>query len=188
MPTLARRMLINEFNNAVRVDWRRPDGGAVQIPVLVHDGMPWFGQLNNIDVTLQDVGNFNCITDLAVNTTFGYGDSQGLLLAEYRNLDAAIHLHFNPPIKAIGVRITADGVADEPFLAKIKIEDDRSHVKFSVEVPSSFAVNTIGNGVPFVGIQGDVGEVISDAWFDVETTGLTSKLTTVALSKLWIIP
>lgn len=207
MPTSAQILAVNSFNeaNTTLIDWGNPWGlpGAGRPRFEVEfDDFPFlsFGPGNIVVSVCNIVATpFNPYTDDGTGFGRGFTLEDRLLIARHerpalpiaavaRNHKCAIHLHFNPGVTAVGARISADGDIGLKFQARIEIENPVNGARFPVTLNSKFT--ELPNLAPFIGVRGGVGELIEDAWFDVDYVDPDQSLPLgwVAMNQLLILP
>jgi hypothetical protein len=185
MPTIARPLVLADFAAGIFVNW-----GQWDFPIQIVDSdLPFFAGdgLGLRRVTVCDVQLFNHDTfvDGGAGMRRGFAQADRLLIAKYQNHASTLHLHFDPPVQAIGTCLSADGALGKTFFAQIELENPLTGARFSQSIPDTFA-DVLG-GAPFVGVQGAVGELIQDAWFDVKSDEVIS-IDWIAMNQLLILP
>jgi hypothetical protein len=185
MPTIARPLNFADFAAGEFVNW-----GQWDFPIqIVHDDQPFWTDAgpNFHSVRLCDVltPGHDTYIDRGSGLRRGFARSDRLVIARYHPQASAIHLHFDTPVKALGTCMSADGTLGQAFLAQIELEDPNTGMRFSCATPAVFS-DVVGTA-PFVGVQGDAGEVIEDAWLDVKSDDVQA-LGWVAMNQLWILP
>jgi hypothetical protein len=185
MPTIAFPLGIADFAAGLSINW-----GQWDLPIQIVDNDLPFLTDNGPNPHCVLVGevqlpNHDTYVDRGSGLRRGFVQADRLLIAHYQKQSSAIHLHFDPPIRALGTCMSADGALGESFLAQIEVEDPVSGARCSQSVASNFS--SVVGAAPFVGLQGGPGEVIHDAWFDVKTEH-TQALERVAINQLLILP
>jgi hypothetical protein len=156
---------------------------------IVNDDLPFFAGagLNPNQVIVCDVqiDNRSIYVDRGSGLRRGFAKADRLVIASYQIHTSTIHLRFDPPVRAVGTCLSADGALGKSFFAQIEVEDQTNNARFSHSVSAIFS--DIEGNAPFVGLQGGIGETIQDAWFDVKSDEVNS-LNWVAMNQLWILP
>lgn len=185
MPTIARPLAFANFAAGIFVNW-----GQWDFPIqIVNNDLPFLADvgpsLRTVMVSDVELAGHDTFVDSGAGMRRGFAQNDRLLIAKYQKHASAIHLRFNPPVQAIGTCLSADGALGSSFFAQVELENPATGARFSQSMPGNFA-DLLG-GAPFVGVQGNVGEVIQDAWFDVKSDDAIS-MHWVAMNQLWILP
>lgn len=109
---------------------------------------------------------------------------ESLLVADIQPGQMSAHLTFNPPVRAVGCRVGAEGLAGEAFLGLLSVRDAATGAWFRFGQPGqlSLAFDT----APFVGLACD--GLIDEAWFDVKRPGQAQPFPRVLLGSLYYLP
>lgn len=188
MPSFTPLNSQQDFNGGFYVEWAARPPAFPPNPMM--PGTPYHagnadyvfaGQSLHIDVTAPQVTLSVC-DDHFIAGQFTPGES--LLVANMQPGRMSAHLTFNPPVRAVGCRIAAEGLAGEAFLGLINVRDAASGAWFRFGQPSQ--VSLAFDTAPFVGLASD--GLIDEAWFDVKRPGLAQPFAAVLVGSLFYLP
>ncbi len=183
MPTFTQIHAPNEFSHIPYVlDWIKDSvKPKMALPCSITTAAMATYRFDVADIVIDRAGPAASFSRCGQNLFNGnFASGEGVLLGDNQPNIRPIHLIFDTPLRALGVRVSAVGSRNTPYVGVLWAKVDNQWSRFV----APGVLSSKRDSAPFLGLQVGAASAITEAWFDADDDGHPDRFSRVAIGSL----